>query len=91
MRLYWKETRRGMELLVQTDDGEEFSVGGVRETKRGVEALAKTTGYDPGRAIKGLSSLDEGRVFVEQFEPWLEFFPGEELAVEDKVLPREEA
>lgn len=91
MRLYWKTTRRGMDLMVLADDGGEFSVGGVRETKRGVEAIAKTMGYDPGRATKGLSSLDEGRAFVEQFEPWRDFFPGEPLEVEPDVVKAEGA
>ena len=89
MRLYWKTTRRGMDLMVLNDEGQEFSVGGVRETKRGVEAIAKTMGYDPGRATKGLSSVDEGKAFVEQFEPWRDFFPGEPLEVEPDVVKME--
>jgi hypothetical protein len=75
-----------MDLMVLNDEGQEFSVGGVRETKRGVEAIAKTMGYDPGRATKGLSSVDEGKAFVEQFEPWRDFFPGEPLEVEADVV-----
>jgi len=89
MRLYWKTNRRGMDLMVLTDDGQEMSVGGVRETKRGVEAIAKTQGYDPGRATKGLSTVDEGRAFVEQFEPWRDFFPGEPLEIEPDVVQME--
>ena len=91
MKLYWQEKRKGIDLCVEDDDGNLFSVGGVRETKRGIEAIAKTSGYDPGRSVKGLSSVDEGRVFVEQFEPWRDFFPGEPLAVEAEVQPRPEA
>ena len=87
MRLYWRQRRRGFDLCVETDDGERFSVGGVRETRRGIEAMAKTTGYDPGRAIKGLSNFEEGRVFVEQFEPWRDFFPGEPLEIEPEIVP----
>lgn len=89
MRLYWKTTKRGMDLVVLDDSGQELSVGGVRETKRGVEAIAKTMGYDPGRATKGLSSVEEGRAFVEQFEPWRDFFPGEPLEVEADVVKTE--
>tara|TARA_Y100000996_G_C22495017_1_gene631925 strand:+ start:648 stop:923 length:276 start_codon:yes stop_codon:yes gene_type:complete len=85
MKLYWKEKKKGFDLIVENDEGETFSVGGVRETKRGIEALAKTTGYDPGRAIKGLQSFEEGRTFVEQFEPWKEFFPGELLELEVNI------
>ena len=44
--------------------------------------MAKTTGYDPSRAIKGLESVDQGKIFVENFQPWLEFFPGEDLNIE---------
>jgi hypothetical protein len=51
MRLYWKQKKKGIDLIVENDEGDTFSVGGVRDTKRGIEALAKTTGYDPGRAV----------------------------------------
>ena len=87
MKLYWRQRRKGFDLCVEEEDGSVFSVGGVRETRRGIEAMAKTTGYDPGRAVKGLSSFEEGRAFVEQFEPWREFFPGEPLAVEPEIKP----
>ncbi|MCZ6539410.1 MAG: hypothetical protein O6922_06250 [Chloroflexi bacterium] len=90
MRLYWKQKKKGIDLLVENDLGDTFSVGGVRDTKRGIEALAKTTGYDPGRAVKGLTSIDEGRQFVEQFEPWREFFPGDLLEVEPDIIPLEQ-
>ena len=79
----------GLDLVVENDDKDIFIVGGVRETKRGIEALAKTTGYDPGRAIKGLQSLEEGRTFVEQFEPWREFFPGELLELDSEIVTRD--
>jgi hypothetical protein len=87
MRLYWKTTRRGLDLVVLTDEGDEFVVGGVRETKRGIEAMAKTMRYDPGRATRGLGSQDEGQAFVEQFQPWLEFFPAAgALVIEPDVV-----
>ena len=89
MKLYWKEKKKGFDLIVENDEGETFSVGGVRETKRGIEALAKTTGYATGRAIKGLQSLEEGRTFVEQFEPWREFFPGELLELDSEIVTRD--
>ncbi len=82
MRLFWKQKKMGIDLVVEDDEKDQFVVGGVRETKRGIEALAKTTGYDPSRAIKGLSSVEEGKIFVENFQPWREFFPGEELNIE---------
>ena len=90
MRLYLKQKKKGLDLIVENDEGDTFSVGGVRTTKRGIEALAKTTGYDPGRAIKGLDSVEEGRTFVEQFEPWREVFPGDLLAIEPDIIPMEQ-
>ena len=82
MRLYWRTRKNGLDLVVENDDKDIFLVGGVRVTKRGFEALAKTNGYDPSRAIKGLESVEQGKIFVENFQPWLEFFPGEDLNIE---------
>ncbi|MEE8047120.1 MAG: hypothetical protein V3T49_09775 [Dehalococcoidia bacterium] len=90
MRLYWKQKKKGYDLIVENEDGDAFSVGGVRETKRGIEALAKTTGYDPGRAMKGIPTVEEGRTFVEQFEPWREFFPGDQLSLEPDIVALEQ-
>ena len=33
----------------------------------GIQAIAVTRGYDPGRAIKGLTSIEAGQEFVAQF------------------------
>ena len=82
MRLYWRTRKKGLDLVVENDEKDIFIVRGVRETKRGIEALAKTTGYDPSRAVKGLSSVEEGKIFVENFQPWMQFFPGEDLNIE---------
>ena len=89
MKLYWTKCKRGVDLIVEDDTGYKHTVGGVRETKRGVEAMARTMGYDPGRATKDLTSLDEGIAFVEQFEPWRDFFPGEPLELESGVREAE--
>jgi hypothetical protein len=86
MELYWQKTRRGMDLVVKTDSGEVVKVGGVRETRRGIEAMAFTTGYDPGRSGKDLPNVDEAMRFVEMFEPWREFFP-EPLTLSPGVRP----
>ena len=86
MELYWQKSRRGLDLIVRSDSGEEVKVGGIRETKRGIEAMAFTTGYDPGRSGKDLQDLDEARRFVEAFEPWRDFFP-EPLQVSPVVRP----
>ncbi len=91
MRLYWKQRKRGFDLIVEDDNGDMFNVGGVRSTRRGgIEAMAKTLGYDPGRSIKQLPSMEDGRLFVEQFEPWRDFFPGHLLELEREVVVPEE-
>lgn len=87
MRLFWKQHKKGLDLCVLDDEGDLFNIGGVRETKRGIEAMARTMGYDPGRAVRGLASMDEGKSFVEKFEPWREFFPGEILEIEPDIEP----
>ena len=90
MRLYWRKRRRGFDLIVEDNEGDTFNVGGVRTTRRGgIEAMAKTLGYDPGRSIKQLQSMDDGRLFVEQFEPWRDFFPGEPLELEPEIVDPE--
>ena len=85
MRMYWKEHPKGLDLALLTDQGEEVNLGGVRSLKRGIQAIAATRGYDPGRAVKGLGSLDEGKEFVLQFQPWREFVR-EDLVVEDEIV-----
>ena len=86
MDIFWRETRRGQRLvLVKNDESYEEEIGGVRETKRGFDAFAKTFGYEPGRSIKGLDSLDQGREFVESFQPWDLYDLGRGLVVEPEV------
>ena len=68
------------------------NLGAVRETKRGFDAFATTTGYDPGRATKGLASMEEAKAFVESFEPWSLYEGGDEaLPIESEVRARETA
>ena len=88
MQLYWQQRRKGQRLMLITDDGEQQEeVGGVRETKRGFDAFAKTFGYEPGRSEKGIPTLDEAKTFVESFKPWELFVPDEVLAVDSEVRP----
>ncbi|MBI2936478.1 MAG: hypothetical protein HYY31_06730 [Chloroflexi bacterium] len=87
MRLFWREHRLGQRLILALDDSTEEEVGAVRKTPRGYDALAKTFGYDPGRAAKGLSSLEEAKTFVESFTPWDLFSAPADLKVEPKVQP----
>jgi len=83
--MYWKEHPKGLDLALLLDTGEEVNLGGVRSMKRGIQAIAATRGYDPGRAVKGLGSLDEGKEFVLGFQPWREFVP-DDLVVEPDIV-----
>ena len=91
MMVYWRERKKGQRLvLVQEEGGEEIEVGGVRETKRGFDAFAKTFGYEPGRAEKGIETLEEAKSFVESFRPWEMYQGTHGLSVESDVRPAEE-
>lgn len=89
MELYWRELKRGLNLVVLTDEGEEFMVGGVRNRKRGIQAMANTRGYDPGRAADDFESIDQAKEFVESFQPWRDFF-AEPLELDPAVRPLED-
>ena len=90
MMVYWRERKKGQRLvLVQEEGSEEIEVGGVRETKRGFDAFAKTFGYDPGRAQKGMETLEEAKSFVESFRPWEMYQGTHGLSVESDVRPVE--
>ena len=67
MRLYWRTRKKGLDLVVENDEKDIFIVGGVRETKRGIEALAKTTGYDPSRAVKDFHLLKREKFLLKTF------------------------
>ena len=68
MELFWREHKLGLQLILSSDDGED--VGGmIRRTPQGFDASAQTLGYFPGRAQKGMGSLEEARAFVESFRP----------------------
>ena len=89
MQTYWREARRGQRLVLTTsDDGEEEEIGGVRETKRGFDAFAKTFGYEPGRAQKGIASLEEAKAFVEGFKPWELYQDAQGVTVDPEVRPQ---
>jgi hypothetical protein len=91
MKVYWQRSRKGERLILASEDDDEsiVEIGGVRETKRGFDAFAKTFGYEPGRAEKGISSMQEAKAFVEGFTPWDLFEGGQGLAVDPTV--REQA
>ena len=91
MQLYWKERRAGLSLVIADEDGQEIQVGAIRRTPRGYDALAVTTGYDPGRATKGIATIEEARIFVESFQPWNMYDGTEELVVEPEVRPLDQS
>ena len=83
MDVYWQYVRRGQNLMLSTENGEE-RIGGFRETKRGIDAYATTFGYEPGRSEKGFSSVEDAKAFVESFRPW-ELYGAHEVMVEPEV------
>ena len=87
MTVYWSEWRRGQRLILSIEGGVHEEVGGVRETKRGFDAFAKTFGYDPGRAQKDIPTMEVAKQFVESFRPWELFEGGDGLNVESSVRP----
>ena len=87
MRVYWRKVRRGENLILSDEnDGHEEELGGVRDTKRGIDASAKTFSYDPGRSRKGFPSIEEAKDFVESFRPW-ELFGAQGVTVDPGVRP----
>ena len=63
MRVYWRKVKRGENLILSDEnDGHEEELGGFRDTKRGIDALAKTFSYDPSRSRKGFPSIEEAKI-----------------------------
>lgn len=86
MKVYWEERKKGQRLILDDESGQREEVGGVRETKSGYDAFAKTFGYEPGRAMKGIPTMNDAKEFVESFNPW-ELFGAQNLTVEPDVQP----
>jgi len=86
MEIYWRRLRKGQRLILAHDGSDnEEEVGGVRETKNGFDAFAKTFGYDPGRAHKGFPTMGDAKEFVESFRPWELYGGSGDLAVDPEV------
>ena len=65
MRVYWRKVRRGENLILSDEnDGHEEELGGFRDTKRGIDALAKTFSYDPKKPRISWSPSDLGSYSV---------------------------
>ena len=87
MGVYWRTVKRGQNLIwIDEGDGKEEVIGGLRDTKRGIDAYATTFGYDPGRSEKGFASIEDAKAFVEQFRPW-ELYGAQDVTVELEVRP----
>ena len=70
MSVYWKDVRRGQNLILSEQEGQEEVIGGYRDTNRGIDAYAQTFSYEPGRSQKGFATIDDAKDFVEAFRPW---------------------
>ena len=86
MKVFWREHRAGQRMILDTGE-EELEIGAFRRTPRGYDALAKTLGYDPGRAQKGFSTPEEAKAFVESFEPWDIYVGSAEVQFDRTVHP----
>ncbi len=87
MRVYWREVKRGQNLILSDDnDGHEENLGGFRDTKHGIDALAKTFSYDPDRSRKGFPTIEDAKAFVESFRPW-ELYGTQGVTVDPEVRP----
>ena len=87
MKVYWRKVKRGQNLILSDEnDGHEEELGRFRDTKRGIDALAKTFSYDPSRSRKGFPSIEEAKDFVESFRPW-ELYGTQGVTVDPEVRP----
>ncbi len=91
MKVYWREHKSGQRLMVNPEEGEEMEVGAVRRTPRGFDAMAKTLGYDPGRAQKDFPSMEDAKTFVEAFHPWDIYVGNAEIELDSTIYPLPEA
>ena len=93
MKVYWREHRTGERLILDSDTGKQEEVGSVRlvRSDQTYAALAKTMGYEPGRAQKGFPTLEDAKAFVEAFHPWDIFVGSAEVEFDKTVHPMPEA
>ena len=87
MRVFWREHRAGQRLILDMGNDEEIEIGAFRRTPRGYDALAKTLGYDPGRAQKGFPTPEDAKAFVESFQPWDVYVGDVEIEFDRTLYP----
>ena len=86
MSVYWRNVKRGQNLIIDDTSGLEEIIGGYRENKRGIDAYARTMGYEPDRSRKGFDSVEDAKAFVEGFSPW-DLFGARDVTVEPEARP----
>lgn len=78
--------KRGQNLIIDDSQGLEEVIGGYRENKSGIDAYARTMGYEPERSRKGFETVEEAKAFVESFTPW-DLFGPRDVTVEPDARP----
>ena len=86
MSVYWKTMKRGQNLIIDDTSGLEEVIGGFRENKSGINAYARTMGYEPDRSRSDFASVEDAKAFVESFAPW-DLFGARDVTVETEVRP----
>ena len=86
MSVYWRIVKRGQNLVVDDTAGLVEIVGGYRENKRGIDAYARTMGYEPDRSRKGFDTVEDAKAFVESFTPW-DLFGNRDVTVDPEARP----
>ena len=86
MSVYWRVVKRGQNLVVDDTAGLEEIIGGYRENKRGIDAYARTMGYEPDRSRKGFDTVEDAKAFVESFTPW-DLFGAQDVTVDPEPRP----
>ena len=89
MSVFWRNVKRGQNLMMDDTAGLEEVIGGYRENKSGISAYARTLGYEPERSRKGFDSVEDAKAFVESFNPWDRFGP-RDAVVEAEARPMAE-
>ena len=89
MSVFWRNVKRGQNLMTDDTAGLEEVIGGYRENKSGISAYARTMGYEPERSRKGFDSVEDAKAFVESFNPW-DLFGPRDAVVEAEVRPMAE-
>ena len=86
MSVYWRNMRRGQNLIIDDTVGLGEVIGGYRENKSSIDAYARAMGYEPERSRKSFDTVEDARAFVKSFTPWDMFGP-RDVTVEPEAGP----